>query len=412
MADMTPKQSKPFATKKKELTSIIEAINKKSQKNNVNFLSDPDVRKKLTIDYIPFPSLRLNAICAGIPKGRLSIISGMSDSGKTSLILETIGKAMQADPNFIAFWLESEKSLEISALEEMFGIDGERFIYQELTSDGAAEKALDILEAVVDTGHLDIAVINSLKCLTPKKEISDSMEDQNIGLQARLNSKFMRKIVPKIAEQETALCVTQHRTTNIGQMHGDNMILAGGQAIKYASMLTLDLRKKSIQDKDPITKEEGLKIGIHVEKNHCNQTRYPYMRADYYVRFGEGTQIFTEVIELAVEAGILNKGGSWISELDPATGEARVLPNGDTAKWQGMNRTKEYLENNPEYYDYLKSMVLSGGIATENMTDEDIAIAEANNAISAEEAAKIEAMIEEGVAEVKADTKAKKKTKK
>ena len=224
MADMTPAAKKNIATKRKDLNKLLGAINTKAGKNIVNFISDPATREKLTIKYIPFVSLRLNAMCSGLPKGKVSIVSGMPDSGKTSLILETIGKAMKEDPDFVAFWLESEGSLEISSLVEMHGIDPERFIYVELEKDGAAEKALDILEAVIGAGGIDIAVINSMKCLTPKKEISDSMEDQNIGLQARLNSKFMRKIVPLIAEQETALCLTQHLTTQIGVLHGDKML--------------------------------------------------------------------------------------------------------------------------------------------------------------------------------------------
>lgn len=224
MADMTPKKQMSIAEKMKGLTKLLGSINQKEGKNIANFASDPDTRKKLTIRYIPFTSLRLNAMCAGLPVGKVSIVAGMPDSGKTSLILETIGKAMKEDPNFIAFWLESEGSIEITALEQMFGIDPQRFIYVEIEKDGAAEKALDILEAVIGAGGINIAVINSMKCLTPKKEITDSMSDQNIGLQARLNSKFMRKIVPLIAEQETALCLTQHLTTNIGQMHGDFLL--------------------------------------------------------------------------------------------------------------------------------------------------------------------------------------------
>lgn len=217
MANMTPIKEKSIAEKKKDLNKILAAVNTKIGKNMANWASDPETEEKLTIRYIPFPSLRLNAMCSGIPIGKVSIVSGMPDSGKTSLILETIGKAMKANPDFVAFWLEAEGSLEIKALKEMHGIDPERFIYVELEKDGAAEKALDILESVIGVGGINIAVINSLKCLTPKKEISDSMEDQNIGLQARLNSKFMRKIVPIIAEHETALCLTQHLTTQIGR---------------------------------------------------------------------------------------------------------------------------------------------------------------------------------------------------
>lgn len=186
------------------------------------------------------------------------------------------------------------------------------------------------------------------------------------------------------------------------------MTLAGGQAIKHASMLTLDLRKKSIQDKDPISKEEGLKIGVHIVKNHCNQTKYPYLRADYFIKFGEGTQVISEVIELAKEMGILS-GTSWISEIDPATGEARILPNGDVAKWNGMNKTKAYLEANPDYYEYLKNLVMGNEIQVEIMDEEEVALVQESEAISAEEAAKLDALLAEGAAEVKKKSTKKKK---
>ena len=405
MADMTPIQQKNAAQKRKDLSKYFDAVNKKIGKNMIGFGDNPDVIEKLTIKYIPFPSLRLNAMCEGLPIGKFSIISGNPDSGKTSLILETIGKNMKKDPDFIAFWLESEGSLELTALRDMHGIDLERFIYLEISKNESAEKVLDILENAIEVGGINIAVINSLKCLTPKKEFNDSMEDQNIGLQARLNAKFMRKITHVIAEQETALVATQHRTTNIGQMHGDPMVLSGGQAIRYASMLTLDLRKKSIQDSDPIGREEGLKIGVHVEKNHCNQVKYPYVRGDYFVKFGEGTQVESEVIELAIESGILYKGGAWISEIDPSTGEARVLPNGDTAKWNGLNKTKAYLKENEDYYEYLKGLVMGEGIVLENISQEEIESIHAKEQSEADAAAKLEEILDSTE-----ETKAKKKT--
>lgn len=394
MADMTPIKEKNIAEKKKDINKLIEAINSKSKKNIVNWGDDPETMEKLTIKFIPFPSLRLNEMCSGIPKGKVSIVSGMPDSGKTSLILETIGMAMQEDPNFVAIWLESEKSLDLKALVEMHKIDLSRFIYLELGKDEPAEKTLDVLEAMINVGGINIAVINSLKCLTPKKEMSDSMDDQNIGLQARLNSKFMRKIVPTIAEQETALCMTQHLSTQIGTMYGDPMAMTGGYAIRFASMLTLDLRKKTIQKDDPIGDKEGLKIGVHVVKNHCNQTKYPYVRGDYFVKFGEGTQIFTEVIELAIEGGILYRGGSWISEIDPNTGEAKVLEDGVTLKWQGMAKTKAYLEANPDYYKYLKELVLNAGIELESMDEEEVLAAEEFNKITEEQAQELNELLD------------------
>lgn len=408
MANMTPIVHKNIAEKKKDLNKVIEAINVKSKKNIINWGNDPETMEKLTIKYIPFPSLRLNEMCSGIPKGKVSIVAGMPDSGKTSLILESIGMAMKEDPDFVAVWLESEKSLELTSLRDMHGIDLSRFIYLELGKDEPAEKTLDILENIINVGGIDIAVINSLKCLTPKKEMSDSMDDQNIGLQARLNSKFMRKIVPTIAEQETALCMTQHLSTQIGTMYGDPMTISGGYAIRFASMLTLDLRKKVIQKDDPIAEKEGLKIGVHVVKNHCNQTKYPYVRGDYFVKFGEGTQIFTEVIELAIEGGILYRGGSWISEIDPNTGEAKVLEDGTVLKWQGMAKTKTYVETNPDYYKYLKEAVLNQGITVETMDEEEVVAAQELEKLTDEQAAEINNLLD-GVEEETANKEDKKK---
>lgn len=410
MADMTPIIQKNIAEKKKEIGKLIEAINGKNKKNIINWGNDPETMEKLRIRYIPFPSLRLNAMCAGIPIGKVSIVAGMPDSGKTSLILETIGIAMKEDPDFVALWLESEKSLELDALVKMHGIDLSRFMYIQLGKDEPAEKTLDILEAVISGGGINIAVINSLKCLTPKKEMSDSMEDQNIGLQARLNSKFMKKIVPTIAEQETALCMTQHLSTQIGVMYGDNMGISGGYAIRFASMLTLDLRKKSIQKDDPIGDKEGLKIGVHVMKNHCNQTKYPYLRGDYFIKFGEGTQIFTEVIELAIEGGFLYKGGAWISEIDPETGDARVLPDGTVLKWQGFAKTKAYLETNPDYYQYLKDLVMGNEISLDTMETEDVLAAEEFNKLTEDQVVELNEILDE--AENETEEKKEKKSSK
>lgn len=187
------------------------------------------------------------------------------------------------------------------------------------------------------------------------------------------------------------------------------MVLAGGQSIRYASMLTLDLRKKSIQDKDPITKEEGLKIGVHIVKNHCNQTRYPYLRSDYYIKFGEGTQVTAEVIELAEEMGVLTKGGGgWYSETDINTGEPRILPDGTTAKWHGLNKTKDYLLSNPDYFNYLKNVVMGNEITLETMSEDEVNAARQADEISAEEAAKLDALLTEGETDKKKKSSKKK----
>ena len=203
--------SKSLAEKKKLMAQMMGKINDKVGKNVIGFASDPAIEDKLTIKWIPTPSLRVNEITGGgIPKGKTTILAGDSDSGKTSMMLETIGINMRKNPDFMALWLESEESLEINALENLFGIDIERFVIIYLEKDGAAEVALDRLEAALGMGVFDICVINSLKCLTPSTELEKEMGAMTIGLQARMNGKLMRKMTSLIAEHNCGVELNNH----------------------------------------------------------------------------------------------------------------------------------------------------------------------------------------------------------
>lgn len=214
--------SDSLAEKKKKLDMLANKFNKEKGKTIIGRLSEnKELRDKLIIDFIETPSLKVNeTIGGGYPKGRTTIVVGNEDSGKTFFLLETIGLNMKKDPNFIAGWLESEKSLSMKDFE-MFGIDPHRLYYYEITRDGAAEEALNLVESMLLTGGIDMFVVNSLKCLVPAEELHSAMEKQQIGLQARMNSKMMRKLTPIIAEQNVAFIMVQHLMTEIGKMFGD-----------------------------------------------------------------------------------------------------------------------------------------------------------------------------------------------
>lgn len=216
-----------LAEKRKKMSQMMGKINDKVGKQVIGFASDPIMKDRLTIQWIPMPSLRVNEVTGGgIPKGKISVVAGDSDSGKTSLMLETIGLNMKNNPDFMALWLESEESLELEALENVFGIDLDRFVVIYLDRDGAAEVALDRLEAALGMGVFDMCVINSLKCLTPSTEFEKAMGEATIGIQARMNGKLMRKMTTLIAEHGCAFVLINHLTTEIGKMHGD-FALAG-----------------------------------------------------------------------------------------------------------------------------------------------------------------------------------------
>lgn len=411
------KKKMSLAEKKKMMSSMIGKINDKVGKSVIGFASDEEIKEKLTIDWIPTPSLRVNEITGGgIPRGKVTIVAGDSDSGKTSHMLETIGMNMAKDPDFMALWLESEESLEIEVLETVFGIDLDRFVLIYLEKDGAAEVALDRMEAAMSSGVFDICVINSLKCLTPSTEFEKEMAAATIGLQARMFGKLMRKMVALIAEHNCGFVLINHLTTEIGKMHGDPLTIAGGRAIRYSSMLTLDYRKRSVQDSDPISREEGMKISVTVHKNHCRQDRMPYLKTDYFIVYGQGTERSIEIIEVAEKCGILTKKGSWYREYGTEVdkkGEPleRILPDGTKAAWNGMKNTRAYIMNNPDYFDYLINKVENfGKIDVEVLSEEEVEVIEAENKLDGQMVEGAEINLDEILAD--ADSPKKKTSKK
>lgn len=182
---MVPKEKMTLAEKLKILDDIATTTNTRSGKVIVGRLNNPEIMDKLTIKYVKTPSLNLNeAMGGGFPKGRMTIVSGMPDSGKTSLVLEAIGKNMKEDESFVAGWLEGENSLEIDYLQKTFGIDPERFFYIEHEKKGAAESAIDLVEGALSTGAFDLFAINSLKSLVPSEEFKKDMGSMQVGLLA------------------------------------------------------------------------------------------------------------------------------------------------------------------------------------------------------------------------------------
>lgn len=191
------------------------------------------------------------------------------------------------------------------------------------------------------------------------------------------------------------------------------MTMTGGLAIRFASMLTLDFRKKSVLDSDPVSKDECMKIGVGVKKNHCKVDRMPYLRTDVFVKYGVGTERSVEIIELAEKCGILTKKGSWYREY---SGEfdskgnplERILEDGTKAAWNGMKNAREYIVSHPDYFDYLVAKVTNfGNIDVETMSEEEIAKIEIENQVEQQAAA--EMGIDDILEEPDTTTKSKKK---
>ena len=365
MADLMPMKKKTLAEKKNLLDKISAKVNKKYGKAIMGRIgANPKIADRLAVKWIPTACPDLNvAVGGGLPRRRCTLIAGLPDSGKTSLILETIGKEMQRDEDFIACWVESENSLDKEYICNTFHIDEDRLVFIPVDSGTSAEDILDILYETMKTGTIDLCCINSLKSLVPTQEMEASLANAVVGTQARMNSRITRKFNAVVAEFETAFVLITHLTTEIGSRKNDPLVVAGGHAIQYWSSLTLDLRKKGVGDGDPITKEEGVKVGVTVRKNHVMPDKFPYVKLDYYAIFGEGIETIFSALGAAIEKKICFASGAWVRQINPETGE-------EVNKWNGKKAFRAYMLEHPDEFEDFCSHVYGGVKLSEEEIEE------------------------------------------
>lgn len=365
MASIVSEEKAPLKERLKTLDSISSQMNKKFGKVVMGRIGDnPEIMERLKIKFIPTPSLELNeATGGGFPRRRCSIITGKEDSGKTSLVLETIAKNQKEDPNFVAGWLETENSLEEDYIINTFSIDPERFFLIPMDTTVGAEKTLDIVQSIIAAGSLDLFCINSLRCLVPSKDMENAMEDVSVATAARLNSKMTKRLNAIVAQNDIAFILIGHLSTSIGSMSRDNLELSGGLAIRYWSQLTLDLRRNAIMAGDPIGQEEGVKIAVKIKKNHCIPSRFPYARVIYYAIFGEGIEQYLSALDLGEKAGIIQKGGAWIywRESDKELG-----------KFNGKAAYREYMKEHPDVFQKFLAHIKGEGIEVEKLSEDEV----------------------------------------
>ena len=373
----------PLAEKRKRILSAVNKINEEAN-GTVAFIADsPAAKTFINTEYIPTPSMELNELISGepnkggYPKGKMTIVMGLPDSGKSLGILEAIGKYMNTPEGAEAtcLWIESERSLD-EATFKMFHIDMERFVMLKTEANEGGEAVLDRAEAMLNTGAFDIFVINSLKALTPKAIMGKPVSEDTIGVHARMNSKMCAKFEPLINDLNIAMIIVCHLSTSIGSYGADPLSLSGGQAIRYHSALQLDFRKQSIQEADPIKKTEGMKIAVYVRKNHCNQTDFPYGKVVYYVIYGEGTETKLALMQKGLDNGTLRKAGAWIY--------FKESPDAEELGWCGKQAFREALSD-PVLYAKIEKAV--GGIK-EELTESEIAEFVAEEKAEAEEVKK------------------------
>lgn len=372
MAELAVKPRRTAAEKIARIDAVVSKVNKKFGKTVMGRIgANPEIQDKLKIKFVPTPSDTYNqATGGGFPRGRLTIVTGEKDSGKTGILLDTIAYNMKHNKDFVCFWLESENSLKKEWLES-FGIDPDRFGFMALNAqDVGTEQTLDILEGAIALGDFDMVVINSMRCLVPDKEKEKKFSEATVAEQARLNAKLMRKWTPLIAEAECAFCVVQHQSTAIGS-YGSPMVLVGGEAFKYWASLIVSHSKAgaSATKNAPIPKDDngnplGAMFNVKVTKNHVMpESPYQYAKFSYYVVFGEGIEEIAPSIDKAVEIGLLEKHGAYLWWM--RDGEV-------VEKFNSKNAFREAMKSDPDKWKIFHDELNGKAPSISSMTEEDI----------------------------------------
>jgi recombination protein RecA len=309
----------------KSLDLAINQIEKLFGKGAIMKLTDGAVDD--SIKSISTGSISLDAAIGigGVPRGRVVEIYGPESSGKTTLTLHIIAEAQKN--NGLAAFIDAEHAFDPSYAKKL-GVDLEKL---EFCQPNNGEQALEITDILVQSGALDVIVIDSVAALVPKAELSGEMGDSHMGLQARLMSQALRKLTGTVSKSKTCIIFINQIRHKIGVIFGSPETTTGGNALKFYSSLRLDIRRRaSIKDGDSII---GNRTKVKVVKNKIAS---PGRICEFDIMFGEGISYEGDLIDLAVEAEIVKKMGSWYSYNDEKIG-------------QGRENAKQYVKENDKF---------------------------------------------------------------
>ncbi|MBE6047740.1 MAG: recombinase RecA [Clostridium sp.] len=315
--------SKVNQDKLKAIESAMSQIEKQFGKGSVMKLGEDS---HLAIDAIPTGSLDLDIALGigGVPKGRIIEIYGPESSGKTTVALH-IAAESQKMGGAVAF-IDAEHALDPSYARRI-GVDTENLI---VSQPDTGEQALEIAEALVRSGAIDVLIVDSVAALVPRAEIEGEMGDSHVGLQARLMSQALRKLTGTIKKTNCVAIFINQLREKVGVMFGNPETTTGGRALKFYSSVRLDVRRiDSIKSSDAII---GNRTRVKVMKN---KVAPPFRQAEFDIMYNEGISRTGNIIDVGVKEGIVQKSGAWFSY-------------GDIRLGQGRENSKIYLKDNPE----------------------------------------------------------------
>ena len=318
--------------KLKALQLTMEKLDKTYGKGSVMKLGDSPVEE---LDVIPTGSLTLDLALGvnGYPKGRIVEIYGPESSGKTTLAIHAIAECQKQGG--IAAFIDAEHAFDQFYAQKL-GVDLSSLLVSQPDN---GEQALEIADSLIRSGAVDLIVVDSVAALTPKAEIEGEMGDSQMGLQARLMSKALRKLTSSINKAGCTCIFINQLRDKIGVMFGNPETTTGGNALKFYSSIRIDIRRSSqIKDGEDVS---GNRVKIKVVKN---KVAPPFRKAEFDVMYGEGISKVGEIVDLGVDLNILKKSGSWFSY-------------GEIKLGQGREAVKQLISDNPELMSELENKI-------------------------------------------------------
>ena len=326
--------------KEKALASALTDLERRYGKGSIMALGNAPVEPT---EAVSTGSLGLDIALGigGVPCGRICEIYGPESSGKTTLALHMAAEVQKKGGTVV--FIDAEHALDVKYARQL-GVDTSKLL---VSQPDYGEQALEICEALIQSGSVDLVIVDSVAALTPRAEIEGEMGDQQPGLQARLMSKALRKLTAICGKSNTSILFINQIRMKIGVMFGSPETTAGGNALKFYASVRMDIRRiGSIKENNDVT---GNRVKVKVVKN---KVAPPFREAEFDIVFNEGISQVGEIVDIGVEKGIIDKAGAWYSFKGERIG-------------QGRESAKQFLKENPDMAEEIRALVLDSiGIAT------------------------------------------------